>query len=126
MRALMTALVIIGLVTGTANARTVFDDIRDTAQRTVFDEIRYGSAHSLRQASGERAAIGQRDRRQDIIFKRGHEGAVHRSRVTAGQDERCPDPTGRDKSFNRNETSIAVSPATRDRQSKISCSRSVT
>ena len=40
MKTTLAALLALGLLTGTASARTVFDDIRDTAPRSVFDDIR--------------------------------------------------------------------------------------
>lgn len=40
MKTIFASLLALGLVAGTASARTVFDDIRDTAPRTVFDDIR--------------------------------------------------------------------------------------
>jgi len=40
MKSLAVTLLALGVLSGAANARTVFDDIRDTAPRTVFDEIR--------------------------------------------------------------------------------------
>ena len=40
MKTTLAALFAFGLLSGVANARTVFDEIRDTAPRTVFDDIR--------------------------------------------------------------------------------------
>jgi len=40
MKSAFAALLALGVLAGAANARTVFDDIRDTAPRTVFDDIR--------------------------------------------------------------------------------------
>jgi hypothetical protein len=40
MKTALAALLALGLVAGSASARTVFDDLNDTAPRSVFDDIR--------------------------------------------------------------------------------------
>ena len=40
MKTTLAALFAIGLLSGATSARTVFDDIRDTAPRSVFDDVR--------------------------------------------------------------------------------------
>lgn len=40
MKTAFATLVALGLLASAASARTVFDDIRDTAPRSVFDDIR--------------------------------------------------------------------------------------
>ncbi len=47
MKTLATALLMIGLVAGTANARSVFDDVRDSAPRSVFDEIQDSAPRTI-------------------------------------------------------------------------------
>lgn len=40
MKTALASILALGLLAGSASARTVFDDIRDTAPRSPFDEIR--------------------------------------------------------------------------------------
>ena len=40
MKTALASILALGLLAGSASARTVFDDIRDTAPRSVFDDIR--------------------------------------------------------------------------------------
>lgn len=47
MKTAFATLVALGLIAGAANARTVFDDIQDTAPRTVFDDIRDTAPRSI-------------------------------------------------------------------------------
>ncbi len=46
MKTTLAALLALGLLTGTASARTVFDDLRDSAPRSVFDDIRDSAPRS--------------------------------------------------------------------------------
>jgi hypothetical protein len=47
MKSAIAALLALGALTGTANARTLFDDIRDSAPRSVFDDIRDSAPRSI-------------------------------------------------------------------------------
>ena len=47
MKTAIATLLALGLLSGTASARTVFDDIRDTAPRSVFDDIRSSAPKSI-------------------------------------------------------------------------------
>ena len=47
MKTALASLLALGLLAGTANARTIFDDIRDSAPRSVFDEIRDSAPRSV-------------------------------------------------------------------------------
>ncbi len=46
MKSVLATLLALGLLAGTANARTVFDDIKDTAPRSVFDDVRDSAPRS--------------------------------------------------------------------------------
>ncbi|HEX4892360.1 MAG TPA: hypothetical protein VFV47_03675 [Hyphomicrobiaceae bacterium] len=47
MKTLLASILAVGLLTGSASARTVFDDIRDTAPRSVFEDIRDTAPRSV-------------------------------------------------------------------------------
>ena len=47
MKTAIAALLALGLLATGASARTVFDDIRDTAPRSVFDDIRDSAPRSI-------------------------------------------------------------------------------
>ena len=47
MKTALAAILALGLLSGTANARTVFDGIRDTAPRSVFTDIQASAPRSL-------------------------------------------------------------------------------
>ena len=47
MKTAIATLLALGLVTGSANARTVFDDIRDAAPRAPFDRINDAAPRSI-------------------------------------------------------------------------------
>ncbi len=47
MKTAIAAILALGLLSGTASARTVFDGIRDTAPRSVFTDIQASAPRSL-------------------------------------------------------------------------------
>ena len=47
MKTAIATLLALGLLSGTASARTVFDDIRDTAPRSVFTDIQASAPRSV-------------------------------------------------------------------------------
>lgn len=47
MKTAIATLLALGLLAGTASARTIFDDIRDTSPRSVFDDIRDSSPRTV-------------------------------------------------------------------------------
>ena len=47
MKTALASLLALGLLSGAASARTVFDDIRDTAPRSVFDQIQETAPRSI-------------------------------------------------------------------------------
>ncbi len=47
MKTALTSLLALGLLAGAASARTVFDDIRDSAPRSVFEEINETAPRSV-------------------------------------------------------------------------------
>lgn len=46
MKTVFASLLALGLLSGAATARTVFDDIRDTAPRSVFEDVRASAPRS--------------------------------------------------------------------------------
>lgn len=47
MKTALAAVIALGLLSGAASARTVFDDIRDTAPRSVFTDIQNSAPRSV-------------------------------------------------------------------------------
>ena len=47
MKTAIAAILALGLLTGTASARTVFDQMRDTAPRSVFTDIQSSAPRSV-------------------------------------------------------------------------------
>lgn len=47
MKTALAAVIALGLLSGAASARTVFDDIRDTAPRSVFADIQNSAPRSV-------------------------------------------------------------------------------
>ena len=47
MKTFLASLVALGALVGSANAGTLFDDIRDTAPRSVFEDIRDSAPRSI-------------------------------------------------------------------------------
>ena len=47
MKTTFAALIALGLLSGAASARTVFDDLRDTAPRSVFADIQNSAPRSV-------------------------------------------------------------------------------
>ena len=47
MKSVIASILALGLLTGTASARTVFDDIRDSAPRSVFTDLQNSAPRSV-------------------------------------------------------------------------------